>query len=94
MKRFFALMLALLLTACARPARMIGAEKAIDIVFPVAAEAADSPITRDMAVCQVVDGCYEITFASKTEETLGFSTIIIVLVDGYTGEIVNTMEAV
>lgn len=97
MKRFLILMLSLCLLLCActasKPTEMIGEEKAIEIAFTVAAEAADGPITRDMAVCEIVDGCYQVTFDGKTENTLGISTIVIVRVDAYSGEIVEAMEA-
>jgi hypothetical protein len=45
------------------------------------------------AVCEIVDGCYQVTFDGKTENTLGISTIVIVRVDAYSGEIVEVMEA-
>lgn len=49
------LTLCLLLSACGAGRMMIGAEKAIDLAYPTAAEAADAPITKDMAVCEVVE---------------------------------------
>lgn len=95
MRKFMIVLLALslILTACGGNRKMIGQEKAIEIAFPVAAEAADGPITRDMAVCELVDGCYQVTFDGKTENALGISTIVIVRVDAYSGEIVEVMEA-
>ena len=94
MRKFLMLLLALALalTACGGNREMIGQEKAIEIAFPVAAEAADGTITRDMAVCELVDGCYQVTFDGKTENTLGISTIVIVRVDAYSGEIMEVME--
>ena len=95
MRKFLMLLLALALalTACGGNREMIGQEKAIEIAFPVAAEAADGPNTRDMAACEIVDGCYKVTFNGKTENTLGISTIVIVRVDAYSGEIVDVIEA-
>ena len=95
MRKFLMLLLALALalTACGGNREMIGQEKAIEIAFPVAVEAADGPITRDMAACEIVDGCYQVTFDGKTENILGISTIVIVRVDAYSGEIVDVMEA-
>ena len=95
MKKYliFLLVLSLLLTACGGKGEMIGAEKAIDIAFAEAQQYADAPITKDMAVCEVIDGSYQVTFDAKTEEERGISVIVIVQVDGYTGEILNTMEA-
>ena len=88
------LMLSLLLSACGGRGEMIGTEKAIDIAFAEARKYADAPITKDMAVCEVTDGCYQVTFDAKNEEELGFSVIVIVKVDGFTGEILGSMEAV
>ena len=95
MRKFMIILLALslILTACGGSREMIGQEKAIEIAFPVAAEAAGGTITRDMAVCEIVDGCYQVTFDGKTENTLGISTIVIVRVDAYSGEIVEVTEA-
>ena len=88
------LVLSLLLSACGGRGKMIGKEKAIDISFAEAQQYADAPITKDMAVCEVTDGCYQVTFDAMTEEELGFSVIVIVKVDGYSGEILESMEAV
>ena len=87
------LVLSLLLSACGGRGKMIGAEKAVDIAFAEAQKYADAPITKDMAVCEVIDGCYQVTFDAKTEDELGFSVIVIVKVDGSTGEILESMEA-
>ena len=88
------LVLSLFLSACGGRGKMIGTEKAIDIAFAEAQKYADAPITKDMAVCEVIDGCYQVTFDAKTEEKLGFSVIVIVKVDGFSGEILESMEAV
>ena len=87
------LVLSLLLSACGGE-DVIAEAKAIDIAFAEAQKYADAPITKDMAVCEVTDGCYQVTFDAKTEEELGFSVIVIVKVDGLTGEILGSMEAV
>ncbi|MBE6949891.1 MAG: hypothetical protein E7451_00960 [Ruminococcaceae bacterium] len=87
------LTLCLLLSACGGGRKMIGAQKAIEIAYPTAAEYADAPITKDMAVCELVDGCYEVTFDARTEDTLGISIIVIVRVDAFSGEIAGVMEA-
>lgn len=96
MKKYlvFLLVLSVLLSACGDKGKMIGAEKAIDIAFAEAQQYADAPITRDMAACEVINGCYQVTFDAKTEESLGMSVIVTVRVNVFTGEIVDTMEAV
>ena len=95
MRKFMIVLLALslILTACGGSREMIAKDQAIEIAFAAAAEAADGAITRDMAVCEIVDGCYQVTFDGKTKNTLGISTIVIVRVDAYSGEIVEVMEA-
>ena len=95
MKKYLILLvvLSLVLSACGGRGEMIGTEKAIDIAFAEAQKHADAPITKDMAVCEVFDGCYQVTFDAKTEEERGISVIVIVRVDGYTGEILGAMEA-
>lgn len=96
MKQYLSLILSLclLLSACGAGRKMIGARKAIDIAYPAAAGYADAPISKDMAFCELIDGCYHVTFDAKTEENLEFSVIVVVRVDAFTGEIVEVLEAV
>ena len=104
MKRFLCLLLVsiLLLCACSGQREMIGEEKAIEIAFEEAVKYADGPIKLEMGVCDMVQGrstahdgvCYEVTFDGETEETLGFSVIVTVILDAYSGEILEVMEAV
>ena len=85
------LSLYLLLSACGR--EMIGSQRAIDLAFAEAQQHASVPITKDMALCEQTDGFYQVSFDAKTEETLGYSAIVTVRLDVFTGEVVDVLIA-
>lgn len=106
MKKFLILLLTmcLLLTACTepKPTEMIGEDKAIEIAFEEAVKYADGLITQEMGACVLLDdyapakgeACYEITFDAHAEETVGYTVKVIVILEPYSGEVLEIMQAV
>lgn len=105
MKKFLILLLTLclLLTACGvSESVMIPEDQAIAIAFEEAVKYADGLITQEMGECVLLDdyapakgeACYEITFDAHAEETVGYTVKVIVILEPYSGEVLEIMQAV